>query len=179
MTLTAYQAWLMRGLVNFKIDQQKIFKQKYGERKDGNIGKRIRDVQEIVKRSNMGLNGFPKGEKNEKRAEALYEEVMVKTQNTAVRHKATVLRNVMNLKHTKYTIGQLKNKDKEKSKRQLEKKRHITFKGVTIRIRAIKSCLIDMKASRGQQNIVFNVLKENDRQFRTLFLAELFFNHKR
>lgn len=75
MVLTADQAWLIRGLVNWKIGQQKIFKQKHKERKDVNIKKIY--MQNGAKAQHKSKQ-FPKEEaESEKGAEALCEEAMV------------------------------------------------------------------------------------------------------
>ena len=107
---------------------------------------RLRNLQDILKRSNIWIIGVPEGEEQEQKIENLFEQIMKENfPNLAkeidfqgVQEAQRVPRKLDPRKHTpKYIMITLpKIKDKERILKAAREKERVTYKGVSVRLSA-------------------------------------------
>ena len=144
---------------------------------------RIRNLQDILKRSNIRIIGVPEGEEEEQKIENLFEQIMKENfpnlakeidfqkvqEAQRVSKKLDPRRNTP--RHIIITLSKIK--DKERILEAAREKDTVTYKGVPIRLPADFS-KETFQARRGWKE-VFEVMKGKDLHPRLLYPAKLSF----
>ena len=157
---------------------KKLKKQEFGKNEE-----RLRNLQDILKRSNIRIIGVPEGEEEEKKLENLFEQIMKENfpnlakeidfqevpEAQRVPKKLDPRRNT--LRNIIITLPKIK--DERILEATREKDTVITYKGVPIRLSA-KFSKETMQARRGWKE-VFKVMKGKDLHPRLLYPAKLSF----
>ena len=144
--------------------------------------KRLRNLQDILKHSNILVRGVPEGKEEEQQIENLFEQIMKNFPNLAkeidFQEVQEAQRNPKKLDPRRNTPRQViitspKIKDKERILKAERQKETVTYKGVHIRLSADFS-QETLQARRGWKE-VFQVMKGKDLQPRLLYPAKLSF----
>ena len=144
---------------------------------------RLRNLQDIFKRSNIQIIGVPEGEEEDQEIENLFENIMKENfpslsreidfhedqEAQRVPKKLDPRRNTP--RHITITLPKIK--DKERILKAVRQKETVTYKGVSIRLSADFS-KETLQARRGWKE-VFKVLKGKDLHPRLLYPAKLSF----
>ena len=127
-------------------DERNIQPEKNEETRIQKHDKRLRNLQDILKRSNIQIIGVPEGEEEEQKMENLFEQIMKEnfpnlakeTDFQEVQEAQRVPKKLDPRKHTPkhIIITLLKMKDKERILEAAREKDTVTYKGVPIRLSA-------------------------------------------
>ena len=171
--------WTRRKKETF--NQKRMKKQEFKKKKKNE--ERLRNLQDILKCSNIRIIGKPEGEEEEQEIENLFEKIMKeKFPNLAkeidlqqVQEVQRVLKNLDPRRNTpKHIIITLpKIKEKERTLKTAREKETVTYKGVPIKLSADFS-KETLQARRGWRE-VFQVMKSKDLHPRLLYPAKLSF----
>ena len=163
--------------------ERNIQPEKNGETRIQKNEQRLRNLQDIFKRSNIRITGVPEGEKEQREIENLFENIMKENfpnlskeiDFQEVQEAQRVAKKLKPMKHTTrhiiITLPEIE--DKERILKAAREKETITYKGVPIRLSADFS-KETLQARRGWQE-VFKVMKGKDLHPRLLYLAKLSF----
>ena len=146
------------------------------------VMERLRNLQDILKRSNIRIIGVPEGEEEEQKIENLFEQIMKNSPNLAkeidfqevqeaqrVPKKLDPRRNTP--RHIIITLPKMK--QKERILEAAREKDTVTYKGVPIRLSADFS-KETLQARRGLEEVL-EVMKARDLHPRLLYPAKLSF----
>ena len=164
-------------------EQRNIQPEKNEETRIQKNEERLRNLQDILKRSNIRIIGVPEGEEEEQKMENLFEQIM--KENFPNLAKEIDLREVQEAqrvpkkldprrntpRHIIITLPQIT--QKERILEAVREKDTVTYKGLPIRLPADFSKQT-LQARRDWQE-VFHVMKGNDLHPRLLYLAKLSF----
>ena len=164
-------------------EERNIQPEKNEETRIRKYEERLRNLQDILKRSNIRIIGVPEGEEEEQKVENLFAQIMKENfpnlaeeidfqevqEAQRVPKKLYPRRNTP--RHIIITLPKIK--DKERILKAARKKERVTYKGVPIRLSADFS-KETLQARRGWQE-VFQVMKGKDLHPRLLYPAKLSF----
>ena len=163
-------------------EERKIQPEKNEETRIQKNEERLRNLQDILKRSNIRIIGVPEGEEEEQKIENLFEKIMDNFPNLAkeigfqevqeaqrVPKKLDPRQNTP--RHIIITLPKIKNK--ERILEAAREKDTVTYEGLPIRLLADFS-KETLQARRGWKEI-FQVMKGKDLHPRLLYLAKLSF----
>ena len=139
--------------------------------------KRLRNLQDIFKRSNIRIIGVPEGEEEEEEIEILFEKII--KENFPNLAKEVDFQEVQEAQRVPKKLDPRRNTPRHiiitlpKMKQEQQEKRTVTYKGLPIRLSADFS-KETLQARRGWKEI-FKVMKGKDLHPRLLYPAKLSF----
>ena len=143
---------------------------------------RLRDLQDILKRSNIRIIGVPEGEEEEQKIENLFEQIMKENYSNLakeidfqeVQEAQRIPKKLDPKRNTpRHIIKLSKIKDKERILKAAREKETVSYKGVPIRLATDFST--ETLQARMSWKDVFEVMKGKDLHPRLLYPAKLSF----